>query len=204
MSRCVELLAAASPPPTLPAAADTAGLHPPQAFDWLKKVRQVTEARSPSRSRADPTVVPSQAESQLSEAASKESIDQIIFYARRTLLGKFAPPLPPTTTDELVPPVWTALFVPLEADDLRFPPPSDPALPSDWRVRVLKETRDILIDEEVQRRRAIKNTLANEGLEAKRQEEEIQDRKRKMDEKKTWEGASAPRCSACPSYAATH
>jgi DnaJ family protein C protein 8 len=62
-------------------------------------------------------------------------------------------------------------------------------LPCDWRLRVLKETRNILIDEEVQRRRAIKNTLANEGLEAKRQEEEIQERKRKMDEKKTWEGA---------------
>ena len=74
-------------------------------------------------------------------------------------------------------------------------------LPGDWRLRVLKETRNILIDEEVQRRRAIKNTLANEGLEAKRQEEEIQERKRKMDDKKTWEGAcrlASPTRSSLP------
>lgn len=44
-----------------------------------------------------------QAEGQLSEPASKETIDQIIFFARRTLLGHFTPPLPPTTTDEYVP-----------------------------------------------------------------------------------------------------
>ena len=63
--------------------------------------------------------------------------------------------------------------------------PSSSALPSDWRARVLKETRNILIDEEVQRRRAIKNTLANEGLEAKRQEEEIAERKRKAESAKS-------------------
>ena len=40
------------------------------------------------------------AEGQLSDAASKETIDQIIFFARRTLLGQFVPPLPPTTADE--------------------------------------------------------------------------------------------------------
>lgn len=56
---------------------------------------------------------------------------------------------------------------------------------------MLKETRNILIDEEVQRRRAIKNTLANEGLEAKRQEEEVAERKRKADSAKTWEGTSS-------------
>lgn len=61
---------------------------------------------------------------------------------------------------------------------------------------MLKETRNILIDEEVQRRRAIKNTLANEGLEAKRQEEEVAERKRKADSAKTWEGTSSQQSSS--------
>lgn len=38
------------------------------------------------------------------------------------------------------------------------------------------------------RRRAIKMNLANEGLEAKRKEDEVLERKRKAEEEKTWEG----------------
>lgn len=37
--------------------------------------------------------------------------------------------------------------------------------------------------------RAIKMNLANEGLEAKKKEEEINSRKRKAEEDKAWEGA---------------
>jgi len=38
-------------------------------------------------------------------------------------------------------------------------------------------------------------SLANEGLEAKRKEEEIIQKKRKAEEDKTWEGAPGPLCS---------
>lgn len=37
--------------------------------------------------------------------------------------------------------------------------------------------------------RAIKMNLANEGLEAKRKEEEVVQRKRKAEDEKSWEGA---------------
>lgn len=37
--------------------------------------------------------------------------------------------------------------------------------------------------------RAIKMNLANEGLEAKRKEEEVVQRKRKAEDDKSWEGA---------------
>ena len=46
----------------------------------------------------------------------------------------------------------------------------------------------MLIEEEVRRRKAIKMNLANEGLEAKKKEEEVNNRKRKAEEDKNWEG----------------
>jgi hypothetical protein len=72
----------------------------------------------------------SQAEGSLSNAEARATLDEIVLFARRTLLKKeFDPPLPLETKDD------------------------DPALPKDWRIKVLKEVRDILIDEEVQRRK---------------------------------------------------
>ncbi|KAL7417104.1 hypothetical protein BDY24DRAFT_376690 [Mrakia frigida] len=103
------------------------------------------------------------AEGSLSTPESRTSLDEVILFARRTLFKAFTPPLPNTTLD------------------------SDPALPGDWRLRVLKEVRDILIDEEVARRKAIKMTLANEGLEAQKKDEEINARKRKKEAEKNWE-----------------
>ncbi|CDZ96559.1 Predicted molecular chaperone (DnaJ superfamily) [Phaffia rhodozyma] len=103
------------------------------------------------------------AEQSLSNKEPREDIDRIVLYARRGLLAQFEPPLPPTTTDD------------------------DPMLPTDWRSQILQEVRMILIDEEVARRRAIKNTLANEGLEAQKKEEEIAKRKRKIEDDKAWE-----------------
>jgi hypothetical protein len=137
-------------------------------------------------------VLTSQAEGSLSTKESRASLDEIVLFARRTLFKNFSPPLPLTTLD------------------------SDPALPSDWRVKVLKEVRDILIDEEVARRkwvlhrrvrgpreracwaqgfrpnhRAIKMTLANEGLEAQKKDQEMSERKRKKEADKNWEGTSS-------------
>jgi DnaJ family protein C protein 8 len=46
----------------------------------------------------------------------------------------------------------------------------------------------LLIDEEVRRRKAIKMNLANEGLEARKKDEEVATRKRKAEDDKVWEG----------------
>jgi DnaJ homolog subfamily C member 8 len=114
--------------------------------------------------------------------------------ARILLLREFNPPLPASTPD------------------------SDPALKAlgkQWKVMMRAKCKDMLIDEEVRRRkwvihawrlfwsldwllillclindRAIKMNLANEGLEARKKEEEITSRKRKAEEDKTWEGTS--------------
>lgn len=53
---------------------------------------------------------------------------------------------------------------------------------------VRAKSRDMLIEEEVRRRKAVKMNLANEGLEAKKKEDEVNNRKRKAEEDKNWEG----------------
>ncbi|KAG2753936.1 hypothetical protein P692DRAFT_201861819 [Suillus brevipes Sb2] len=60
------------------------------------------------------------------------------------------------------------------------------ALPS-FKVHLRAKMKDLLIEEEVRRRKAIKMNLANEGLEARKKEEEVATRKRKAEEDKTWE-----------------
>lgn len=47
--------------------------------------------------------------------------------------------------------------------------------------------KELLIGEELRRRKAFKMTLANEGLEAKKKEDEVAARKRKVEEDANWE-----------------
>lgn len=114
----------------------------------------------------NPPTIP-QAESELSDSKRREDIDAVINQARILLLREMKPPLPSTTPD------------------------SDPAIKSfgkEWKAMVRSRSRDMLIEEEVRRRKAIKMNLANEGLEAKKKEEEVNNRKRKAEEDKNWEG----------------
>jgi len=78
----------------------------------------------------------------------------------------------------------------------------DPPFPVQLKI----QTKQMLIEEEVGRRkcvsyfltspaymltlnaRAIKMNLANEGLEARKKDEEVAQRKRKAEDDKTWEG----------------
>ena len=68
------------------------------------------------------------------------------------------------------------------------------------------QSKELLIEEEVRRRkyvtilryllyidlcRAIKMNLANEGLEAKKKDEEVAAKKRKAEDDKVWEGSYA-------------
>jgi DnaJ family protein C protein 8 len=78
-----------------------------------------------------------------------------------------------------------------------------------FKTLLRAQSKELLIDEEVRRRksvhlfcvclpgpeapvlltRAIKMNLANEGLEARKKDEEVANRKRKAEDDKHWEGA---------------
>ncbi|KAH9935243.1 DnaJ domain-containing protein [Amylocystis lapponica] len=97
------------------------------------------------------------AESELSDKAKREELDAIIFQARHMLLKTLA--LPTSTQD------------------------SDPRL----KQLVRAKSKELLIDEEVRRRKAVKMNLANEGLEARKKEEEVTAKKRKAEDDVKWE-----------------
>ncbi|KIM73283.1 hypothetical protein PILCRDRAFT_829292 [Piloderma croceum F 1598] len=120
------------------------------------------------------------AESELSDVAKRADLDAVIMEARILLLREFNPPLPASTPD------------------------SDPALKAlgkQWKVMMRAKCKEMLIDEEVRRRKAIKMNLANEGLEARKKEEEITLRKRKAEEDKTWEDTREQRVDSWRSFA---
>ncbi|KAF5380243.1 hypothetical protein D9757_008206 [Collybiopsis confluens] len=60
--------------------------------------------------------------------------------------------------------------------------------PKAWKEKVRIKTKEFLIDEELRRRKALQLALANEGLEARKKDEEVATRKRKVEEDKAWEG----------------
>jgi len=69
-------------------------------------------------------------------------------------------------------------------------PDSDPRISRmtpGYKEQLQESVKKLLIDEELRRRRAFKMNLANEGLEAKRKEEEVAARKRKAEEDTLWE-----------------
>jgi DnaJ family protein C protein 8 len=73
-----------------------------------------------------------QAESELSDTAKRADLDAVIMEARILLLREFNPPLPASTPD------------------------SDPALKAlgkQWKVMMRGKSKEMLIDEEVRRRK---------------------------------------------------
>lgn len=81
------------------------------------------------------------------------------------------------------------------------------SLTPSWKDQLRAKAKEMLIDEEVRRRkyvtftstqpfetnslllgRAVKMNLANEGLEARKKEEEVSAKKRKAEEDANWEG----------------
>ncbi|KAF8813312.1 DnaJ-domain-containing protein [Phlegmacium glaucopus] len=104
------------------------------------------------------------AESELSDKDKREELDAVIHQARLLVLKALQ--LPTSTTE------------------------SDPklyGLDPPFKVRLRAQSKQLLIDEEVRRRKAIKMNLANEGLEARKKDEEVAQRKRKAEDDKTWE-----------------
>lgn len=59
----------------------------------------------------------------------------------------------------------------------------EPAFLVDWR----EKSKEVLIDNELRRRKQLKVQLAEEGREKRRQEQELEDRKRKREGEQAWE-----------------
>ncbi|KAH9903020.1 DnaJ-domain-containing protein [Cubamyces lactineus] len=118
------------------------------------------------------------AESDLSDKTKREELDAVINQARAILLK--AQNLPLNTRD----------------DDARLKELTPP-----WRQQFLAKAKELLIDEEVRRRKAVKMNLANEGLEARKKEEEVNAKKRKAEEEARWEETREQRVESWRSFA---
>ncbi|KAF5382008.1 hypothetical protein D9615_004447 [Tricholomella constricta] len=117
------------------------------------------------------------AESELSDKDKREDLDAVITQARSLVLK--------------------ALNLPLSTPD------TDPALRGlepPFKVRLRLQSKELLIDEEVRRRKAIKMNLANEGLEARKKDEEVAAKKRKAQEDKQWEDNREQRVDSWRSF----
>lgn len=77
--------------------------------------------------------------------------------------------------------------------ELKLPPdlPSDDArikaMGSTFEEKLRKHTQEIMVDDELRRRRAVRLQHAAEGAESKKREETLAERKRKVDHAKNWE-----------------
>ncbi|KAK0204846.1 hypothetical protein DFS33DRAFT_702213 [Desarmillaria ectypa] len=152
--------------------------------DIKKKYRQLSLFIHPdkcSHQRAPEAFdILKKAESELSDKAKREELDAIIKQAR--ILALKALSLPASTPD------------------------SDPNLKSlnpSFKVRIRARSKELLIDEEVRRRKAIKMNLANEGLEARKKDEEIAGKKRKAEEDRQWEDNRDQRVDSWRSFTNT-
>ncbi|KAE8182727.1 hypothetical protein CF328_g8414, partial [Tilletia controversa] len=66
--------------------------------------------------------------------------------------------------------------------------------------RVRQKTKEIMIDDEVQRRRAIRLQHAAEGAEQRKREEAVETHKRKASEKEVWEATRDDRVAGWRSF----
>jgi DnaJ family protein C protein 8 len=128
------------------------------------------------------------AEAELSDTNKRTELDAAIASARSTLLRALS--LPPNIADD--DPRLKNL-----ADD---PKMKAQGLTTPWRIMLKEKVKEVLIEEEVRRRKAIKMNLANEGLEARKKEEEVVARKRKAEEDKAWEESRETRVDSWRSF----
>ncbi|CAL1716343.1 unnamed protein product [Somion occarium] len=152
------------------------------AEEIKKKYRQLSLFIHPdktSHARApDAFDLLKKAESELSDKNKREELDAVIRQARVVLLK--SQNLPSTLQDddpklqELIPP---------------------------WKEQLRAKSKEMLIDEEVRRRKAVKMNLANEGLEARKKEEEQLAKKRKAEEEVNWEENREQRVGSWRSFA---
>ncbi|KAG9127877.1 hypothetical protein FRC07_008145 [Ceratobasidium sp. 392] len=139
------------------------------AADIKKRYRQLSLFIHPDKTThpraTDAFDLLKKAEGDLSDQAKRDELDAVMLEARAQTLKENTLPAGTSDTDPRV-----LVLVPSFKDQVRA------------------KAKDILIDEEVRRRKAVKMNLANEGLEARRKEEEAAAKKRKAEEDVRWEG----------------
>jgi len=118
------------------------------------------------------------AESELSDKTKRDEVDAVIMQARAMVLKDLS--LPISTED----------------DDPKLKSVNPPL-----KVQIRAKSKELLIDEEVRRRKAIKMNLANEGLEARKKEEEVTAKKRKAEDDKVWEETREQRVGSWRNFA---
>ncbi|TNY17512.1 chaperone regulator [Rhodotorula diobovata] len=107
------------------------------------------------------------AQIELSDSTKRKNLDETLQDARMLVLREVGLPRDAPDDHEL----------------LRPPKMRDP----DLRERVRRKAKEIIIDDELRKRRLQKMTMIAEGAEAKRQEDALAERKRKAEEKERWE-----------------
>jgi len=117
------------------------------------------------------------AESELSDPAKREEMDATINQARAILLK--------------------GLYLPTNTPDDN---PKLKELNPPYKVQLRAKSKELLIDEEVRRRKAIKMNLANEGFEARKKEEEVATKKRKVEDDQKWEETREQRVDSWRSF----
>ncbi|KAJ7475946.1 DnaJ domain-containing protein [Mycena latifolia] len=120
------------------------------------------------------------AESELSEEAKRENIDAVIAQSRSLILKSLSLPLTTPNTD-----------------------PALRRLEPSFKARMRAQTKELLIDEELRRRKAIKMNLANEGLEARMKDAEVAGKKRKAEDDKVWEDTRDQRVDSWRTFSNT-
>jgi len=120
------------------------------------------------------------AESELSDEAMRQNMDAVIAQSRSLILKSLSLPLSTPNTD-----------------------PALRRLDPTFKVRMRVQTKELLIEEELRRRKAVKMNLANEGLEARMKEEEITSKKRKAEDDKVWEDTREQRVDSWRSFSNT-
>ncbi|KAI0322755.1 DnaJ-domain-containing protein [Amylostereum chailletii] len=152
--------------------------------DVKKKYRQLSlfihPDKTPHPRAPEAFDILKKAESELSDPAKREELDAGINQARNLILRELG--LPTTT--------------PLDH-------PKVAELKPPFKEQLRAKAREVLIEEEVRRRKAIKMNMANEGFEARKKEEEVTARKRKAEEDANWEANREQRVDSWRSFANT-
>jgi len=120
------------------------------------------------------------AENELGDPPKREELDAAINQARSTLLKGMS--LPTSTPDDH---------------------PRLRGLTPPFKAQLRQKSKELLIDEEVRRRRAVKMNLANEGFEARKKEEEVTAKKRKAEDDARWEETREQRVDSWRSFTNT-
>ncbi|KAG6334648.1 hypothetical protein ID866_4444 [Astraeus odoratus] len=160
--------------------------------DIKRKYRQISlfihPDKTPHPRAPDAFDILKKAEAELSDTAKREELDAAIASARTTLLRSLS--LPTSLTDDDPRLKYLADDPKMQAQGLTTP----------WRIMLKEKIKEVLIEEEVRRRKAIKMNLANEGLEARKKEEEVAAKKRKAEEDKAWEETREQRVDSWRSF----